>query len=97
MVHTALYYFKNCDDMVSNLKTEFPDYTIKQIKSELSNRWKKMTTIDKAPYQRKVNEQSEDDLVCDDVPNSVNIDELEEDQLDTIIKIEKIEKIENNF
>ena len=69
VVHTAIYYYKNDSNNIQTIKSEFPTYNPKEVKAELTKRWKQLTPVDKEPFNRMITDPSElEDLVYDIVP-----------------------------
>ena len=103
--HTAIWYYKNDEKVMSHIKGENPNLSTKELKSLLTQQWKKLTPNDKTPFERMVILSKEEalDLELDEVPpmiynnkdssNSLLDDLLVEDSLveDSLVKDSPVE------
>lgn len=85
--HTASWYYKNDETVMSEVRKTNPEMSSKDLKTLLGQQWKGLTPDQKAPYERMVIVSKEEklDLEYDEIPPNIeNLDSnktIEEDEI----------------
>ena len=71
--HTASWYYKNDDTVMSEVRKTNPEMSSKDLKTLLGQQWKGLTPDQKAPYERMVIVSKEEklDLEYDEIPPNI--------------------------